>query len=153
MNVINPSCRSDTESSENDDCTYSEANFSEPVHQVEEQGDDEEEPSPELLRLVEQEERVIEPYQEKIEMVNLGSEKDKKEVKVGTAMSAAVRERLVKLLRDFKDVFAWSYQDMPGLDPEIVQHKLPLKLGCRPVKQKLRRMKPEISLKIKEEVK
>ena len=52
-------------------------------------------------------------------MVNLGSEEDKKEVKVGTTMSAVMRERLVKLLRDFKDVFAWSYQDMPGLDPEI----------------------------------
>ena len=60
-------------------------------------------------------------------MVNLGSEDDKKEVKVGTAMSTAVREILVKLLRDFKDVFAWSYQDMSGLDPEIAQHKLSLK--------------------------
>ena len=126
LNVINPSCRSDTESSKDDDCTYSEANFSEPVHQVEEEGDDEWEPSPKLLRLVEQEEREIEPYQEQIEMVNLGSEEDKKEVKVGTAMYATVR--------DFRDVFAWSYQDMPGLDPEIAQHKLPLKPGCSPVK-------------------
>ncbi|XP_052723844.1 uncharacterized protein LOC128193781 [Vigna angularis] len=41
---------------------------------------------------------------------------------------------------------------MPGLDTDIVQHKLPLKPECLPVKQKLRRMKPEMSLKIKEEV-
>jgi len=33
-----------------------------------------------------------------------------------------------------------------------VQHKLPLKPECPPVRQKLRRMKPEMSLKIKEEV-
>jgi len=42
---------------------------------------------------------------------------------------------------------------MPGLDPNIVQHKLPLKSECSPVRQKLRRLKPEMSLKIKEEVK
>jgi len=41
---------------------------------------------------------------------------------------------------------------MPGLDLDIVQHKLPLKPECPPIKQKLRRMKPEVSLKIKDEV-
>ncbi|XP_017973143.1 PREDICTED: uncharacterized protein LOC108661378 [Theobroma cacao] len=42
---------------------------------------------------------------------------------------------------------------MPGLNTDIVAHKLPLKPECKPIKQKLRRMKPEILLKIKEEVK
>jgi len=41
---------------------------------------------------------------------------------------------------------------MLGLDLDIVQHKLPLKLECPPIKQKLRRMKPKMTLKIKEEV-
>ena len=57
------------------------------------------------------------------------------------------------LLQNYQDIFAWSYQDMPGLNPDIVQHRLPLNLGCSPVKQKLWRMKPEMSLEIKEEVK
>ena len=42
---------------------------------------------------------------------------------------------------------------MPGLSRDIVQHRLPLNPDCSQVKQKLRRMKPEMSLKIKEEVK
>jgi len=42
---------------------------------------------------------------------------------------------------------------MPGLSSDIVQHKLPLNPECSPVKQKLWRMKPKMSLKIKEEVK
>ena len=42
---------------------------------------------------------------------------------------------------------------MPGLNPDIVQHQLPLNTGCSLVKQKLRRIKPEMSLKIKEKVK
>ena len=42
---------------------------------------------------------------------------------------------------------------MPGLSSDIVQHRLPLNLECSLVKQKLRRMKPKMSLKIKDEVK
>ena len=53
-------------------------------------------------------------------------------------MKAEVREKLVELLREYVDVFVWSYQDMPGLDTTIVEHKLPLQPECPPVKQKLR---------------
>ena len=42
---------------------------------------------------------------------------------------------------------------MLGLDTDIVVHRLPLREECMPVKQKLRRVKPEMLLKIKEEVK
>jgi hypothetical protein len=41
---------------------------------------------------------------------------------------------------------------MSGLDTDIVVHKIPLKPECKPVKQALRRMKPEVILKFKEEV-
>jgi hypothetical protein len=33
---------------------------------------------------------------------------------------------LVQLLKDYIDVFAWSFHDMPGLDPEVACHKLNL---------------------------
>ena len=39
---------------------------------------------------------------------------------------------------------------MPGLSSDIVQHRLPFNPECSPIKQKLRRMRPETSLKIKE---
>jgi len=63
-----------------------------------------------------------------------------------------MKQQLYNLLKEFKDIFSWSYKDMPGLDSEIVQYRLPLKPECHPIKQRLRRMKPEVSLKIKEEV-
>ena len=85
--------------------------------------------------------------------MNLGIGREKKEVMVGTSMSMKVRGELVTLLRDYQDIFAWSYQDIHGFNIEIVQHKLPLNPECSPVKQKLRRTKSEMSLKIKEEVK
>ena len=106
-----------------------------------------------LLRLVEQDERQILSYQEIIEAVNLGTEEEKKEVKIGTTLSPVTRKELIDLLQDYNDVFAWSYQDMLGLDTDIVIHRLPLREECAPVKQKLRKVKPEMLLKIKEKVK
>ena len=56
------------------------------------------------------------------------------------------------LLTEFKEVFAWSYEDMPRIDIDIVQHYIPTNPTIESVKQKLRRMKLEWTLKIKEEV-
>ena len=85
--------------------------------------------------------------------MDLGTGSGKKDVKLGTGITAPICEELTTLLRDYQDIFAWSYQDKLGLSFDIVQHRLPLNPECSSVKQKLRRMKPETSLKIKEEVK
>jgi hypothetical protein len=88
-----------------------------------------------------------------LEIVNLADEgEEPREVKIGTRCTTEQKETLTALLREFHEIFAWSYQDMPGLDTDIVVHKIPLKPECKPVKQALRRMKPEVILKIKEEV-
>ena len=75
-----------------------------------------------------------------------------KEVKIGSRLSPDVKKGLIDLLREYSDVFAWSYQDIPGLDFEIVEHRLLLKPEYPPVKQKLRRTHPDMAVKIKEEV-
>lgn len=106
-----------------------------------------------LARLLEHESKALQPHEEPVETINLGTEEEKKEVKIGTTLEANVKERLVKLLQEYVDVFAWSYQDMPGLDTDIVEHKLSLQPDCPPVKQKLRRTRPDMALKIREEVK
>ncbi|XP_017617654.1 uncharacterized protein LOC108462186 [Gossypium arboreum] len=63
------------------------------------------------------------------------------------------RQDLIKLLREFKDVFAWTYQDIPGLNPNITVHRVPTKKECKPVQQKLRRMRPGMAVNVREEVK
>uniref|UniRef100_A0A2N9FER3 RNase H type-1 domain-containing protein n=1 Tax=Fagus sylvatica TaxID=28930 RepID=A0A2N9FER3_FAGSY len=60
--------------------------------------------------------------------------KEPREVKIGTRCAAEQKEALIALLREFHEIFAWSYQDMPGLDTDIVVHKIPLKPECKPVK-------------------
>ena len=87
-----------------------------------------------MRRLVDGEDRCIKPHQEEIEIINLGTEEEKQEIKIGTTMSDDERRKLIALLHEFKEVFAWSYKDMPGLDPNIVVHQIPLMSGCKPVK-------------------
>ena len=56
-------------------------------------------------------------------------------------------------MRKYARVFSWSYEDMPGVDRSIAQHAIPTYPQMRPIKQKLRRMRPEWADKIREEVK
>ncbi|MCI37436.1 hypothetical protein A2U01_0058660, partial [Trifolium medium] len=124
-----------------------------PINQAEE-GDENDCELPEgICRLLEQEEKEIQPHQEPIEVINLGTDEDKKEIKIGASLQEDVKSSLVSLLQEYVDVFAWSYQDMSGLDTDIVVHRLPLRPEYPPVKQKLRRTRPNMALKIKEEVK
>ena len=82
----------------------------------------------------------------------MGTEEDRKEVKVGANMGLNVKQRLIQILHDYVEIFAWSYEDMSGLDTDIMVHRFPTKEDCPPVKQKVRCMRPEMSEKIKAEV-
>lgn len=82
--------------------------------------------------------------------MNLGNEDDIKEVRVGSSLEESVKTRLIDMLQEFTDIFAWAYQDMPGMDADIMLHRLPLKEDCSPVKQKLQRARPDMSKKIKD---
>ena len=85
-------------------------------------------------------------------LVNLGTDEDKKEIKIGDELTDDLKQEMHELLREYVDVFAWSYADMPGLSTDIVMHEIHTKPECKPVKQKLRKLIPEWSLKVKEEV-
>lgn len=67
-------------------------------------------------------------------------------------MSLSEKEEYIEFLKEYEDIFARSDDDMNGLSISIVAHKLPNDPTCLPVRQKLRKFKPDMSLKIKEEV-
>ena len=73
-------------------------------------------------------------------------------MRIGSALSTYERVCLVQLLKSYLDIFAWSYQDISGLDPSIVQHRLTFLPYARPIKQKLRRLHPHLSLQVKKEI-
>ena len=77
-----------------------------------------------------------------IETVDFGTDDQPRKLKIGLPLSIDEKDRLIHLLKSYLDVFAWSYEDMPSLDPSIVQHHLPILPHARPVKHKLRRLHP-----------
>ena len=60
-----------------------------------------------------------------MDTINLGIEDDKKEIKIGSNLESSVKERLIQLLHEYVEIFAWSYEDMLGFDTDIVVHRLP----------------------------
>ena len=56
----------------------------------------------------------MQPHEEPVDTINLGTEEDKREVKVGANREPDVKECLIQLLHDYVEVFSWSYEDMPG---------------------------------------
>ena len=59
---------------------------------------------------------------------------------------------MIALVREYIDVFAWTYKDMPGLDPQVAMHRLNIKPDVKPVKQQQRRFRPDIMGAIEAEV-
>jgi hypothetical protein len=49
-----------------------------------------------------------------------------------------IKSKYAKLLKQYKDVFAWSYDDLKTYDTFFIEHKIPLKHGINPFKKKLR---------------
>ena len=70
-------------------------NFENPINQVEDKGEEDCEVPGELARLLQQEERAIQPHKGPVETVNLGTEEDRKEVKLGVNLELSINQRLI----------------------------------------------------------
>ncbi|PKI40429.1 hypothetical protein CRG98_039180, partial [Punica granatum] len=102
-----------------------------------------------LRRLEDRQLTSLEPKEE----INVGTKEEPRVLKIGTSLDPTQRVRMIDFLTRYQEVFAWSYADMPGLDPSIVKHFLPLDTEKFPPKrQQLRRQRAGLLLRIKEEV-
>ncbi|XP_077232461.1 uncharacterized protein LOC143869789 [Tasmannia lanceolata] len=63
-------------------------------------------------------------------------------IKIGSTLGDSIREELVQFLRKNADIFAWTLDDMPGIDPKVIVHKLSVDPTCKPIKQKRRHFAP-----------
>ena len=86
--------------------------------------------------------------EEETGVINISTANDIKQVRISARLSPQAWEEFIAFLTEYADVFAWSYDDMVGLDVKIVVHTLPLKPDVKLVKQKLRRWRPQWLLMI-----
>ena len=50
----------------------------------------------------------------------------------------------MSLIQEFRDIFAWSYDELRGITPSLAVHTIPVKKGSLPVRQKVRRIPFEL---------
>ena len=66
---------------------------------------------------------------DELKELNLGTNEDPRPIYVSMLLSPSEEKSYFKLLLNYKDVFAWSYKEMLGLDPKVAVHQLMMKHG------------------------
>ena len=63
--------------------------------------------------------------EEELEEVDLGSNsQEPRPISISASLTEKEKSVLVLLLKEFKDIFAWDYSEMPRLDPRLITHTL-----------------------------
>ncbi|XXG47440.1 hypothetical protein AAC387_Pa02g2086 [Persea americana] len=92
------------------------------------------------------------PTEDSVQKIDLGTPDNSRPVFISKNIKDDELPEYVSFLHEFVDCFAWSYIEMPGLDPKIAVHKLNLQENIKPVKQGQRRFRPVVMDKIEQEV-
>jgi len=90
--------------------------------------------------------------QDPLEEVDLGDGSTKRPTYISTKIDKDFKVQIVEFFRKYKDCFAWDYNEIAGLNRDVVELKLPIQPDKKPVKQTPRGFAPQIQSKIKEEI-
>jgi hypothetical protein len=84
--------------------------------------------------------------------IDIGDGKTPRPTFVNKTLETDPRDEMIGLLKEYSDCFAWNYTEMPGLSHEIIEHRMPIKSGFRPFKQKARTFRLDLLPRIKDEI-
>ena len=88
---------------------------------------------------------------EELELVQLDDQSEHLAY-IGSKIAEDVRDHLIHFLKQNVEVFDWKQEDMGGIDPAVITHKLNVSPSFKLVKQKRRSFTPERQKAINEEV-
>ena len=78
---------------------------------------------------------VAEPV-ERLEKILLNDSKPDRTTRIGTLANSMVHQALTTFLKDNRNVFAWSLEDMLGIDASVMVHRLNVSPSFPPICQK-----------------
>ncbi|GJT18217.1 reverse transcriptase domain-containing protein [Tanacetum coccineum] len=84
--------------------------------------------------------------------VAINPEHPEQTVMIGSDLTEKTRSKLCNLLQRSLDIFAWTPTDMTGVPRQIAEHRLNVRKGCQPVRQKKRGQAAERNVAINDEV-
>jgi hypothetical protein len=73
-------------------------------------------------------------------------------VHIGASCSSDEIVTYTSLFKQFRDIFTWSYEEMPGIDPAIVVHEIKTYPDAKPIQQRIHLVHPRKAAAIKLEV-
>jgi hypothetical protein len=87
-----------------------------------------------------------------VDDINIGFEDFPRNIKIGKACIEKERKEIIELVREYKDVFVWSYDEMKTFDQNILNHEIPLRMDAKPFRRRLRFMNPKVAPTIQKEL-
>ena len=94
----------------------------------------------------------VAPNDAKVEDCNIGIERELRIIKISKSLTIENKERYIKLMKDFFNVFSWSYDDLKVYNTNVIQHMILVRENEKHFKQKLRRMNPLLFPLIEKEI-
>ena len=77
--------------------------------------------------------RVMAEPTEVLENILLDENNPERCTKVGADLKEKTKQDLVHFLKKSIDVFAWNHEDMPGIYPSVITHRLNVYHSSKPV--------------------
>ena len=99
-----------------------------------------------------EERRIVAKPTKALEDISLDEDDLERSTKIGADLEEKIKKDLIHFLRENIDVFAWSHEDISGIDPSVITHRLNIYPSSKPVRQKKRVFAPKRDNAIKEEV-
>ena len=65
--------------------------------------------------------------QMRYETINLGTYLNPQTINLGVDCNPEEKTAFIKLFKEFKDVFAWTYDDLKTFNTQVMQHIIPIK--------------------------
>ena len=84
--------------------------------------------------------------------MNLDTVEETRITYISSLLPSYLKEEIIAILHEFKDCFSWNYDEMLGLDRNLVEHRLPIKSEFHPFQQPPKRMSKEVELRVNEEI-
>ncbi|CAA0831777.1 Unknown protein, partial [Striga hermonthica] len=87
-----------------------------------------------------------------VEEIQMVEGYEERKYRIGKELVKPVRSRLISMIREFADLFAYLTEELTGIKAEVIEHRLNIDLTVRPVKQKRRHHRAEMDKVIELEV-
>ncbi|KAL0439539.1 UNVERIFIED_CONTAM: hypothetical protein Slati_2436900 [Sesamum latifolium] len=93
----------------------------------------------------------VQPTEELLNIEIIPGNPDKT-TRIGSHLGEEAKKEITLCLQRNADIFAWTPQDLEGIDPQVITHHLNIDPSYKPVKQKKRHFGPEKDKIIQAEV-